>query len=68
MSDSVLWFFGNWREKSREKELIEKLKTEENFMTPLKLKDITDANLESYVGLFLPGGHRQVLGWYYWLM
>eukprot|EP01027_Heterolobosea_sp_BB2_P026444 GEZU01040749.1.p1 GENE.GEZU01040749.1~~GEZU01040749.1.p1 ORF type:complete len:262 (+),score=91.42 GEZU01040749.1:57-842(+) len=57
MSDNALWFFGNWREKNREKELIERMKLEKNFMSPRPLSSFTEEELETFDGIFVPGGH-----------
>jgi putative intracellular protease/amidase len=57
LSVSLLAFAGNWYEKNRELELIEKMKKENGFSHPKRFSDISDEELKSYAGVFIPGGH-----------
>lgn len=57
-SVSLLAFAGNWYEKKRELDLVEgRMKEEKNFKHPTKFSEISDKDLESYAGVFIPGGH-----------
>jgi len=55
LSNSALWFLGNWFEKNRELELVKSLEKEMN--NPRTLASITDEELASYSGILVPGGH-----------
>lgn len=57
LSDNAIWFFGNWKEKNREKELLERMGVEANFRKPRPFSSLTDADLARYAGVFIPGGH-----------
>ncbi|ROW08018.1 hypothetical protein VPNG_06065 [Cytospora leucostoma] len=56
-SETLLAFAGNWLERRRENELIEREKREDGLARPRRFADITDEELEGYAGVFLPGGH-----------
>jgi putative intracellular protease/amidase len=56
-SESLLAFAGNWYEKEKEIDLIERMKKENGFNTPRKFKDISDSELQNFAGVFIPGGH-----------
>lgn len=56
-SESLLAFAGNFYERRRENELIERMKKENGFSHPRKFSDISDQELEKFSGVFLPGGH-----------
>jgi putative intracellular protease/amidase len=56
-SVSLVAFVGNWYERSRELALIERMKKENGFSSPRKFADIKDEELETYAGVFIPGGH-----------
>ncbi|RPB08499.1 ThiJ/PfpI family protein [Morchella conica CCBAS932] len=55
LSDSSLWFLGNYYELNREKELIKRLDKE--ISNPRSLSSISDSELSSFSGVFVPGGH-----------
>lgn len=60
MSDSRIWFMPSLtpgEELERERQLIEQMRVEHNFSNPRKFSDISDAELEQFSGIFLPGGH-----------
>lgn len=57
LSTSLAAFAGNWYERQREQELIEKMKRENGFSRPRKFSEISDSELEQYSGVFIPGGH-----------
>jgi len=53
LSESTpLAFLGNWKEKERENELVKS-----RFNNPRPFRDITDEELRSFDGVFIPGGH-----------
>lgn len=56
-SESLLAFAGNFYERRRENELIERMKRENGFAHPRKFSDVSDEELQSYAGVFIPGGH-----------
>jgi putative intracellular protease/amidase len=56
-SESLLAFAGNFYERKRENELIERMKSDNGFSSPRSFKTISDEELQSYAGVFIPGGH-----------
>ncbi|KAL4801265.1 isoprenoid synthase domain-containing protein [Aspergillus unguis] len=56
-SESLLAFAGNFYERRRENELLEKMKAENGFTRPRTLSSISDEELKTFAGLFIPGGH-----------
>ncbi|RAL13211.1 type 1 glutamine amidotransferase domain-containing protein [Aspergillus homomorphus CBS 101889] len=56
-SESLLAFAGNFYERRRENELIERMKRENGFSRPRPLSSISDEELATFAGLFIPGGH-----------
>jgi putative intracellular protease/amidase len=56
-SESLLAFAGNYLERRRENELIERMKRENGFSHPLRFRDISDDQLRTFDGVFIPGGH-----------
>lgn len=57
LSTSLAAYAGNFYKRSQDQELIERMKRENGFSTPRKFSDISDAELKSYAGVFIPGGH-----------
>ncbi|KAF1950617.1 ThiJ/PfpI family protein [Byssothecium circinans] len=57
LSTSLAAFAGNWYEKNRELELVEKMKKENGFSRPRKFAEISDEELKNFSGVFIPGGH-----------
>lgn len=57
LSLSLAAFAGNFYERKRETELIERMKRENGFSRPKKFSEISDDELKSYQGVFIPGGH-----------
>jgi len=57
LSVSLAAFAGNYFEKKRELDLIERMKKENGFSRPRRFPEISDDELESYAGVFIPGGH-----------
>ncbi|KAF8462934.1 ThiJ/PfpI family protein [Kalaharituber pfeilii] len=55
LSDSPLWFLGNWFEKNREKALVRHLESDINSPYPLSAKPTPP--LCSFSGILIPGGH-----------
>ncbi|RHZ53926.1 type 1 glutamine amidotransferase domain-containing protein [Aspergillus thermomutatus] len=56
-SESLLAFAGNFYERRRENELIDRMKRENGFSRPRPLGSISDEELDSFAGVFIPGGH-----------
>jgi len=57
LSVSLAAFAGNYYEKQRELELVERMKKENGFSRPKKFSEISDEELKKYGGVFIPGGH-----------
>lgn len=57
LSETLPVFLFNFLERNREQAFVEKLRKDASLDRPLKLTDVTDADLESYKGLLVPGGH-----------
>ncbi|KAK1759106.1 ThiJ/PfpI family protein [Echria macrotheca] len=57
LSLSLAAFAGNFYERKRETDLIERMKRENGFSRPKKFSEISDDELNSYAGVFIPGGH-----------
>ncbi|KAI9039852.1 type 1 glutamine amidotransferase domain-containing protein [Aspergillus affinis] len=56
-SESLLAFAGNFYERRRETELIERMKQENGFSRPRPFNSISNDELATFAGLFIPGGH-----------
>ncbi|KAI7970817.1 hypothetical protein EIK77_007997 [Talaromyces pinophilus] len=56
-SESLLAFAGNFYERRRENALIERMKRENGFDSPRPFSTISDDELNSFAGVFIPGGH-----------
>ncbi|KAF2139250.1 uncharacterized protein K452DRAFT_289804 [Aplosporella prunicola CBS 121167] len=56
-SESLLAFAGNFYERQRENDLIERMKKENGFTSPRKFGDLSDEELKGFSGVFIPGGH-----------
>lgn len=57
LSESLAAFAGNFYERRRENDLIDRMKRENGFSRPRPLGTISDAELDSFAGVFIPGGH-----------
>jgi putative intracellular protease/amidase len=58
LSTTLLAFAGNYYEQQRETALVEgKMKSENNLKHPTPFAEISDDELKSYAGIFIPGGH-----------
>jgi len=60
-SESLLAFAGNFYERRKENELIERMKRENGFDHPRMFSNIRDSELESFAGVFIPGGHAPLM-------
>lgn len=56
-SETLLAFAGNFYEREREQKLIERMKKENGFTSPRPFSTISDEELQSFDGIFIPGGH-----------
>jgi putative intracellular protease/amidase len=56
-SESLLAYAGNFYERSREQDLIERMKRENGFSRPRPFSTINDDELATFAGVFIPGGH-----------
>lgn len=56
-SENLLAYAGNFYERRREHELIEKMKAENGFSRPRPFSSISDDELSTFAGVFIPGGH-----------
>jgi len=56
-SETLLAFAGNFYQRRNENELIERTKKENGFARPRKFSEISDDELKSFAGVFIPGGH-----------
>ncbi|KAL2811402.1 class I glutamine amidotransferase-like protein [Aspergillus granulosus] len=56
-SESLAAFAGNFYERRRENELLERMKRENGFLRPRTLRSINDEELATFAGIFIPGGH-----------
>lgn len=57
LSTSLLAFAGNVYERQHETELMERMKRENGFSSPRTFASISDSELQSFAGVFIPGGH-----------
>lgn len=56
-SKSLLTYAGNFYERRREEELIDRMKRENGFNHPRPFSTISDDDLATFAGVFIPGGH-----------
>jgi len=56
-SESLFTFAGNFYERRREEELIDRMKRENGFNHPRPFSTISDDELATFAGVFIPGGH-----------
>ncbi|KAM7187830.1 ThiJ/PfpI family protein [Naviculisporaceae sp. PSN 640] len=57
LSLSLAAFAGNFYERKRELDVIERMKRENGFSSPRKFSEISDEELKTFAGVFIPGGH-----------
>ncbi|KAI0695416.1 ThiJ/PfpI family protein [Cerioporus squamosus] len=60
LSESLLVYFGKWWEKRKEQGLLRNMEVEANFRSPRPFPSITDEDLKSFNGVFIPGGHAPI--------
>ena len=60
LSESLLTYFGNWWSKRNDQQLLRRMELEGNFKAPRPFSSITDAELQSFDGIFVPGGHAPI--------
>ena len=57
----LLVYLGNWRARRREHELLQRPDVEAaGFPAPRPFSSIYDEELESFHGVFIPGGHAPI--------
>jgi len=56
-----LAFLGNFWEKRKELELLKRMEVENNFKNPRPFAAITDEELDTFDGVFVPGGHAPIV-------
>ncbi|KAH9932156.1 ThiJ/PfpI family protein [Amylocystis lapponica] len=57
LSESLLVYFGNWKQKQRESALVQQMESSNNLAAPHPFSSIADGELASFAGVFVPGGH-----------
>lgn len=55
--ESLLAFAGDFYERRVERELIERMRRDNGFDQPRSFKSINNAELDTFAGVFIPGGH-----------
>ncbi|KAI0328107.1 ThiJ/PfpI family protein [Cubamyces sp. BRFM 1775] len=60
LSESLLVYFGNWWSKRKDQELLKRMEIENNIRSPRPFGSITDEELKSFAGVFIPGGHAPI--------
>lgn len=56
-SESLLAYAGNFYERRQEKEIIERMKKTNGFDRPRPFSTVSEDELATFGGLFIPGGH-----------
>ncbi|KAJ5959570.1 ThiJ/PfpI [Penicillium vulpinum] len=56
-SESLIANAGNFYERQRENNLIERMKRENGFSSPRPFSTISDGELTTFAAVFIPGGH-----------
>ena len=62
VSQSLMWYLGSSAKRNEHQKLLDRMKTESNFSHPRKLSEISDEELDTFSGIFIPGGHAPVEG------
>ncbi|EMD34501.1 hypothetical protein CERSUDRAFT_107642 [Gelatoporia subvermispora B] len=57
LSESLLVYFGNWISKYKDNNLIKQMEGDRNLDSPRPFSSISDEELISFSGVFIPGGH-----------
>ncbi|KAI0747660.1 ThiJ/PfpI family protein [Daedaleopsis nitida] len=60
LSESLLVYFGKWWEKRKDQELLRRTDIEVGFRSPRPFSSISDEELRSFDGVFIPGGHAPI--------
>ncbi|KAI0713411.1 ThiJ/PfpI family protein [Earliella scabrosa] len=60
LSESLLVYFGKWWEKRKEESLLRRVDIEAGVRSPRPFSTITDEELKSFDGVFIPGGHAPI--------
>ncbi|KAJ3528147.1 hypothetical protein NMY22_g9532 [Coprinellus aureogranulatus] len=50
-------YMGNYFTKKKDEAMIERMRVEKNLYAPKPFREISDAELNSFSGIFIPGGH-----------
>lgn len=56
-SVTLLAYAGNFYERQRENDLLARMKAENGFTSPRTFSSISDDELSTFAGVFIPGGH-----------
>ncbi|KAH8102862.1 ThiJ/PfpI family protein [Cristinia sonorae] len=54
---TMLAFLGNWWQKNKENKLIDEMRLTNNLASPRPFASISNAELNTFDGVFIPGGH-----------
>ncbi|TCD62253.1 hypothetical protein EIP91_007130 [Steccherinum ochraceum] len=54
---TMLAFLGNWWQKNKEDKVIAQMRLENNLASPQPFSSISDIALNTFSGVFIPGGH-----------
>jgi len=57
LSTSLMAYMGNYLEKRKEAQLLQKMEKENNFSHPRPFASFSDDELRGFAGVFVPGGH-----------
>lgn len=57
ISTSLVAYLGNYWSRKKDLQLLDKMKAENNFSSPRPFSSITDDELPTFAGVFIPGGH-----------
>ncbi|KAI0637358.1 ThiJ/PfpI family protein [Trametes polyzona] len=60
LSESLLVYFGNWWSMRKDQELFKRMEIENNIRNPRPFASISDEELNSFAGVFIPGGHAPI--------
>lgn len=60
LSESLLVYFGNWISKNKENKLFQRMEQESNLGSPRPFSSFTDEELDTFSGVFIPGGHAPI--------
>ena len=57
LSNSLAAYAGNFYKLKQDQQHVERMKSDNGFTHPRRFADISDEELKSYAGVFIPGGH-----------